>query len=274
MPEADTQFGIPNPVLTRLADGEPAIGLGVQLSRSAEIAFIAKDTGHDFIWIDAQHGLFDLETIRHLALAALGVGVAPVVRVRGFDDPITPQLLDSGVTGIVFPDVESVEQARHAVATARFPPTGSRSVAGAYPQFGYRRISPAEAMTALDESTLVVCMIESRAGLEAVEGIAAVDGVDVVHLGMSDMLRSMGKPGAHGDREIMAALDQVIAAAKAAGKHAGVGGNRNVSAQVESLRKGVRFMTTHTDLGLVAAGASEWINAVRAGLSAGASGVS
>jgi len=73
--------------------GQPAIGLGVQLSRSGEIAYVAKATGHDFIWIDTQHALIDLETIRHLSLTALALGVASVVRVRGVGDPSVPQLL-------------------------------------------------------------------------------------------------------------------------------------------------------------------------------------
>jgi 2-keto-3-deoxy-L-rhamnonate aldolase RhmA len=100
-----------NPVLTRLASGQPAIGLGVQLTRSGEIALIARATGHDFIWIDMQHALFDLETIHHLALTAIAAGVGCVVRVRSVDDPSTSNLLDSGVNGVVFPNVESAEEA-------------------------------------------------------------------------------------------------------------------------------------------------------------------
>jgi 2-keto-3-deoxy-L-rhamnonate aldolase RhmA len=257
--------GMTNPIFTRFAAGEPAIGLGVQLAQSAEIVLVARETGHDYIWIDSQHGLFDLGVIKALALTALSAGVAAVVRVRGVDDPFTAQLLDAGVTGVVFPGVETADEARRAVSTSRFAPLGTRSLAGAYPQFGYRRVPPDEAMATLQTNTVVVCMIETLLGLANVEEIAAVDGVDVVHLGMSDMLSAMGKTGAHGDPEIMAALDRVVAVTDHFGKHAGCGGNRNVEAQVEALRRGVRFLTTHTDVGLINAGAREWIQALRRG---------
>lgn len=256
-----------NSVKDRLALGEPAIGLGVHLARSGEIAFIAKATGHDFIWIDTQHGLFDLETIRHLSLTALALGVAPVVRVRGVDDPSVAHLLDGGVTGIVFPDVENADGARRAVAAAKFSPIGNRSLGGAYPQFNYQRIPQSEAVPLLNDSTLVVCMVETVAGLNNVEEIAAVEGVDVIHIGTSDMLNSMGKQSQHGDPEIVAAVDRVVAAARANGKYAGSGGNRNVEAQRDAIRRGVRFLTSNTDLGLVSLGARQWIDALRAPIS-------
>ena len=118
--------------------GGVALGLSVRLARSADIARIARATGHDFLFIDGQHSIFNLETIAHMAQAALAIGVAPVVRVRGVEDPDVPMLLDNGVTGIVYPDVSTVEQARRAVARARFAPLGSRSVVGGYPHFDYQ----------------------------------------------------------------------------------------------------------------------------------------
>src|SRR5262245_10601 len=74
-----------NPVKQRLAAGEPALGLNVRLARSPDVARIAKATGHDFIFIDTQHSIFDLETIANMAHTALAIGVAPLVRVRGID---------------------------------------------------------------------------------------------------------------------------------------------------------------------------------------------
>src|SRR5437764_12415220 len=92
-----------NPVKQRMQAGEVALGMIVRLARSGDIARIAKTTGHDFIFIDRQHSLFSLETIGHIAQAALGCGVAPLVRVRSCEDPDTALLLDNGVAGIVFP---------------------------------------------------------------------------------------------------------------------------------------------------------------------------
>lgn len=93
-----------NAVKERLRAGQPLLGLGVRVCRSADIARIACGSGHDFLFIDTQHAVFDLETITHIAQAADALGIAPVVRARSLDDPDVPLLLDNGVAGIVFPD--------------------------------------------------------------------------------------------------------------------------------------------------------------------------
>src|SRR5687767_3161374 len=139
--------------------GKVALGLLTRLGRSGDIAGIAKTTGHDFILMDAQHAGLNIETIGHIAQAALGIGISPLVRVRSCDDPQTQVILDIGATGIVFPDVSTAAEAKRAVDRARFPPVGRRSAAGTYPIFEYRSISMPDTIAALTENTLVVCMI-------------------------------------------------------------------------------------------------------------------
>jgi 2-keto-3-deoxy-L-rhamnonate aldolase RhmA len=196
--------------------------------------------------------------------------VAPLVRVRSCDDPDTSLLLDAGVTGIVFPDVNTAAQARKAVEIARFAPLGRRSVSGGYSLFDFRTLPMAEVVRVLNGNTLVVCMIETLEGLANVEEIAAVGGVDVIHVGCNDLLADMGKPGAFGDPEIVAAIERVIAVASANGKFAGLGGDRNVARQVQFIRKGVKFMTTQTDIGFLIAEASRHTGELRQALSASA----
>jgi 2-keto-3-deoxy-L-rhamnonate aldolase RhmA len=178
------------------------------------------------------------------------------VRVRSCDDPQTQVLLDIGATGIVFPDVNTAAEAKRAVDRARFPPIGRRSIAGTYPMFDYRPIPASDTVAALTENTLVVCMIETPEGLENVDAIAAVEGVDVIHVGASDLLTSMGKPGTYGSKEHLAALDRVFAATKKHGKIAGVGGDRNVERQMDSIRKGAQFLTTNSDIAFLMAEAT------------------
>lgn len=252
-----------NPLKEKLARGEVALGMSLRLARSPDIARIAKTTGHDFIFIDTQHSIFGLETLNNIAQTALAIGVAPVVRVRGIDDPDVSLLLDNGVTGIVYPDIETPEQAQKAVDTCKFAPIGKRSVSGGYPMFDFAPMPLSEAMPQLNEATLVVCMIETRAGLENVEAIAAVPGVDVIHVGTNDLLVNMGKPGQFDDPEIIAAQDRVNAACAANGIIAGCGGNRDVTRQKGMIAKGVRFFTTQTDIAFLASAASAWTKALR-----------
>ena len=255
-----------NPVKARLRAGQPALGLGVRVCRSADIARIARGSGHDFLFIDTQHAVFGLETIVHIAQAADALGVAPVVRARSLDDPDVPRLLDNGVTGVVFPDISTVDQARRAVEIVRFPPLGRRSVAGGYARFDYRPVPLPEATRRLDDGTLLAVMIETPEGLENVEAIAAVPGIDVLHVGTNDLLAAMGKPGRFDDPDAVAAQDRVIAAAKARGIAAGCGGNRDVARQADAIRRGALFLTTQTDVALLNAAAAEWAAGIRAAL--------
>ncbi len=258
-----------NPVRDKMKAGGVALGMTVRIGRSPDIARIAKTTGHDFIFIDGQHSIFNLETITSIAHTALAIGVTPMVRVRGVDDLDVSLLLDNGVTGIIYPDISTAAEARRAVEVCRFPPFGKRSVVGGYPHFDYRPVPLSQSVPQLNEACLLVCMIETVEGLNNIEEIAAVDGVDVLHVGSNDLLASMGKPGKFDDPDIVAAQDRVIRAAKAHGRFSGCGGNRDVERQVEAIRRGAQFITTQTDLGFLAAAAGQWTAAVRKALAQG-----
>jgi 2-keto-3-deoxy-L-rhamnonate aldolase RhmA len=257
-----------NPAKERMRAGDVALGMIVRMARSADIARIAKATGHDFIFIDGQHSLFSVETVGHIAQTALAIGVAPLVRVRSCDDPSTSVILDNGATGIIFPDVNSADDARRAVAACKFPPIGKRSVSGGYPNFDFRAVPLTQAVPALNDATLVVCMIETVEGLVNVEAIAAVDGVDVIHVGCNDLLTAMGLPGKFGCPEIVTAIEPIIAAAKKHGKFAGLGGERDMERQLAFIKSGVRFVTTQTDIGFLMAAANQRTAEIRKGLGA------
>jgi len=243
-----------------------ALGMIARIARSGDIARIAKTTGHDFVFVDGQHALYSVETTGHIAQAALGCGVVPMARVRSCDDPDTQVLLDNGIMGIVFPDINTADEAKRAVSRAKFPPIGKRSVSGSYTMFDFRTVSTSDAVTALNAATLVVCMVETAEGLENVDAIAAVEGVDVVHVGSNDLMTSLGKPGQYGTPTHIAALDKVFAAAKKHGKIAGIGGDRNLERQMEFIRKGARFLTTNSDIAFMTAEASRVTGELRKAL--------
>lgn len=239
----------------QMARGEVALGLIVRAVRSPRIAPIAVASGHDFLFVDAQHGIFDLETVESIAGAAASSGLAVLVRVAGPDDDDIGRLLDCGAAGIVIPDVETAEQAAEAVSRCRFPPVGRRSVVSGWPSFGPEPpagLSPAEAMAAADEATVVACMIESRAGLANLDEIAAVDGVDVLHVGCNDLAADMGIPGAYTDPRMVEAIASVVETCRRRGRFAGLGGDRDPARQANWVKAGVRFLTTGSDAGYLA----------------------
>tara|TARA_R110002020_G_scaffold458434_1_gene675836 strand:- start:25969 stop:26772 length:804 start_codon:yes stop_codon:yes gene_type:complete len=253
-----------NPVKQRLDAGDPAIGMVVRLSRSGDIARIAKSSGHDFIFIDVQHAIYSLETIGHIAQTALGCGVAPLVRVRSCRDPDAALLLDCGATGIVFPDVNTADDARLAVDTCRYAPIGRRSLTSGYPIFNYRPLPPGDVVRIINDNTLVVCMIETAEGLANVDQIAAVDGVDVLLIGLTDLLYTLGKPGQLSDPAVTDAVDKVTEAARRHGKVAGIGGDSDSARQAEYMRKGMRFYSLPSDGAFVLAGATAAAASLRA----------
>ncbi len=244
------------------------LGMPIRLGRSVDIVRIARATGHDFIFIDVQHAIFNLETIANLCNVALALGVAPLVRVRSVDDPDVSMLLDNGATGIVFPDVNTAEDARKAVERCRFPPVGKRSVSvgASFLQYDCKGVALGQCVPELDAQTLVVVMIETAEGLANAEAIAKVEGVDVLHVGSNDLLANLGKAGQFDDPEIIAAQDHVIGVARANGKWAGCGGNRDVARQVAAVKRGATFLTTQNDIALLMSAASAWTGGVRKGL--------
>jgi staphyloferrin B biosynthesis citrate synthase len=258
-----------NPVREKLRAGDVVLGITVRVSRTPDIARIAKATGHDFIFIDGQHSIFDLESTISIAHAGLGIGLTTLVRVRNVEDSSASLLLDNGAAGIIYPDIGTPEEAKRAVDICKFPPLGKRSVVGGYPHFDFRSVPLTESVPQLNEHCLLVCMIETVEGLNNVEKIAAVKGVDVIHLGSNDLLANMGKAGKFDDPDIVAAQERVIKAARANGIFAGCGGNRDVKRQVEAIKRGALFVTTQTDIGFLAGAANQWTQGVRAALGQG-----
>jgi staphyloferrin B biosynthesis citrate synthase len=263
MSDATTTVPV-NPVKQRLMADEIAVGMVLRLARSGDIARIAKSSGHDFLFIDLQHGIYSLETIGHIAQTALGCGVAPLARVRSCRDPDIAVMLDCGIIGIVIPDVNTAEQARIAVQTCKFAPIGRRSLLTGYALFDYKPMPPAETIRILNETTLVVCIIETMEGLANVDEIAAVSGVDIVFLGLTDLLADYGKPGALADPLVMQAVRKVTAAARANGKFSGIGGDNDPRRQAEFIRHGTRFMTMQSDGALLMAAATAGARSLRA----------
>ena len=163
--------------------------------------------------------------------------------------------------------MNSDADARRAVERLQVP--AGRQALGRRPAIRISTFVPVpltQAVPALNDSTLVVCMIETVEGLANVDAIAAVDGVDVIHVGCNDLLTAMGLPGKFGCPEIVAAIERVIAAAKKHGKFAGLGGERDMERQLAFIRSGVRFVTTQTDMGFLMAAASQRTAEIRKGL--------
>jgi 2-keto-3-deoxy-L-rhamnonate aldolase RhmA len=159
--------------------------------------------------------------------------------------------------------VETVADARAAVEACKFAPAGKRSVSGSYPMFDFASVPLKDSLRVLNDNTLLVCMIETVKGLDNLEAIAAIDGIDVLHLGCNDLLVNMGKPGAFGDPDMIAAVERVLTVSKTHGKFAGLGGDRDIERQARFIHAGLRFVTTQTDIAFLMAEASKRTQTLR-----------
>lgn len=248
---------VPNPAKRRLAAGELALGMSARQARTVDIATIAKTCGYDWLFIDMEHSSLDVETASQLAMASLGAGIAPIVRVPGHEHYHASRLLDHGAQGIVAPHVETPEQARAIAAACRYPPLGHRSIAGAQPQLSFRSVPLEEAMRLVNAETLVVAMLETPRAIENAEAIAGVEGVDVLLVGTNDLCAEMGIPGRFDDPAVEAAYRRVIAACRAHGKHPGMGGVYEPELMAKYIGCGMRFILSGSDLSFMMAGARE-----------------
>ena len=252
-----------DPIRRRIAAGGVALGLIVRTVRSGEIAAIARASDHDFLFIDTQHAIFGREAVAEIITAARGAGLAPLVRIRGSEDPDASLFLDAGAAGLIVPDVSTAEQARRIASRCRFAPRGRRSLPGPLAHNASQPLSTREAMELVDSKTLLVCMIETLEGLADVEAIAAVDGVDVLHVGAVDLLLALGRPDAQGCPEILEAIARVAEAARRHGKVLGIGGDRDPQRRQDYVRQGARFMTTDIDTALLLKGATSAVAVMR-----------
>lgn len=233
----------------KLAAGRVVSKLSVRIARSVEIVHIAKSCGFDALYIDMQHSSISLETTSQLCIAALGIGITPLVRVPGAD--YVSRVLDGGAMGVTVPDIESAAQARQVVARCKFEPAGERSIGGGLPHLQYRSWPQPEVVEVMNETTTVFVNIENLAALEAIDDIAAVPGLDVLMIGTNDLCAAFGVPGQHGHKLVRDAYRKVIAASRKHGKTVGVGGLSDRKLIAEYVEWGGRVISMGSDLNMI-----------------------
>ena len=207
----------------KLAANELVLCMGVNQMRTPNVAMIAAACGFDAIYIDLEHNPTSLETAAAICVAALGIGVTPIVRVTSHDPHDATRILDCGAQGVMVPHIQNAAEARAVVEACRFPPNGHRSAAGSTPALGYAALSQPEINKRLDANTLLMVMIETPQAVENIDAIAAVDGIDTLHIGSTDLSTEMGIPGDYKHARMGAAYEAVARAAKAYGKSMGWG---------------------------------------------------
>ncbi|WP_334122074.1 HpcH/HpaI aldolase family protein [Glutamicibacter sp.] len=229
----------------KIRDREPAVGYWVVLDSPVSTERIAR-LGYDYVALDAQHGLIGYNGMLTGLMAIDASGqAAGVVRVEANNATAIGKALDAGAVAVIVPLVNDAQDAADAVKYAKYPPHGIRSYG---PMRSALRVGPVPAES--DATTMVFAMIETPGGLENVEEIAAVEGLDGLYVGPSDLALAIGAafPGDPAIKdEFEAALKRVSAAAAQAGIAAGIH-NANGDLAQQRLGEGYTFATVASDL--------------------------
>jgi 4-hydroxy-2-oxoheptanedioate aldolase len=256
-----------NTLKAKLKKGEGVVGAFNSLPSPDAVEILAF-MGMDFVIIDAEHGVATLESCEHQVRAAEAVGISTMMRIALNMPQNILRHLDTGVMGAQIPQVDTAEEARAVVDAVRYPPQGKRGLAGVRAA-GYGVAMPLGDYVKQANEELILCVqIETTKAIGNAAEILAVDGVDLVFLGPTDISSSMGYPGQPTHPEVMEAIEHVGKAAVSAGKWAGTIA-RNADAYEHWRNVGYQYLCTGV-VNLLADGAKQFLENCRERESAGA----
>lgn len=241
-----------NPFKRALRAGRPQIGLWSSLASHLSTEVVA-GSGFDWLLLDMEHAPNELPLIHaQLQAVAAGGSTHPIVRPPWNDMVVIKRLLDIGVPSLLIPYVQSAEEARQAVASTRYPPHGVRGFATGPRANNYGRI--ADYVQSYADELCVLVQVETRQGLENLEAIAAVDGIDGVFIGPADLAAALGHAGNLTHPEVQAAIEDAIRRLVAVGTPAGILTGDEALAR-RYLQLGALFVAVGADLALLRASA-------------------
>lgn len=243
------------PLKERLRNGEQVLGTMVTTFACVDIAKILQNCGFDFFIVDCEHGAFTTREVANIIAVARGIGMPAMVRIPEMRREHALKFMEMGASGLLLPNTETAEQAKMLVDCAKYAPLGHRGVSLSRPHTDFKKVSGASYMPQANDETILMCQIESRKGVENVEQIIAVEGIDVAFIGPNDMSQDYGILGQFDHPEIVAAFEKIIAAAAANGKWAGA--HFGSAAPLKPwLSRGMQINMWNSDNGLLALGAS------------------
>lgn len=233
-----------------LASGAPQVGLWITLCSNFAAEVVAP-AGFDWALIDMEHSHNDYASVLGQLLAFAAYDTVPIVRVEWNDAVAVKRLLDLGAPGLLFPMIQTVEEARAAVAATRYPPQGIRGVSSATRATKFGRIR--DYTTRIADETAVLLQIETRAALARAEQIAGVDGVTGVFFGPADIAADMGLLGQPTAAAVWDAIRPVARRLVAKGIPVGTLVSDTALA-ADLIGEGFTFVACGTDTGILARG--------------------
>jgi 4-hydroxy-2-oxoheptanedioate aldolase len=246
----------------KLRSGERVYGCALQHLRSAEIPRVLASAGFDYVFIDAEHTGFDLETIQDMVAASALAGITPLVRPAELLYSLVARALDIGAQGVIFPRVEDPTLLEEAISWTKFPPSGKRGFGIMAPVLDYEQRNFDEIMDHLNSNTLVVVQFETKAALERCEELLSVPGIDVAMVGPSDLSISLGVAGQFNSPVLVDAVLPLIEECDKRGVVPGIQ-CRTVQQASSWMERGMRFIGSGSEHSLLMDKSRETVAALR-----------
>jgi 4-hydroxy-2-oxoheptanedioate aldolase len=244
----------------RLNNGEVLLGTFLSLGNALSAKIIA-NAGFDWVIVDIEHGLGSEADVINQLLGLKNTSVSAIIRVEGYQRQRINRVLDAGADGVMCPRIENAEEALLVARAMQYPPEGTRGVAKMIRAAKYGDDFDAYRKAASEE-LLGVIQIETKEALNHLDAIAAIEGVDVLFIGPSDLSMALGIFGQTTHPLFIETVDKIIAAAKRAGKHVGI-----LLANPADLKKyhdlGIQFFACGTDASFLNTGAKQTIEALK-----------
>ncbi|MDR3513946.1 MAG: aldolase/citrate lyase family protein [Caulobacteraceae bacterium] len=251
----------PNRFKTWLRERPAAPPLGTWLMTGAPSTAEAMGfCGFDFLVVDMEHVPIDVPEAISILRAVAGTPAEAVVRLSWNDQVLVKRVLDAGARSVMFPFVQTAEEARAAVSYTRYPPHGVRGMAGVHRGSRFGRV--ADYFKTANEQVAVILQLETPEAVERTGEIAAVDGVDSLFLGPGDLSAATGRIGEIGHPEVQAMIARAAELAHAAGKPIGIVGP-NPEMVGRFLGYGYDWVAVASDMAMMTGRAVEWVGALR-----------
>ncbi len=234
----------------RVLAGECVYGTMIRQARDPGAPTVFAAAGYNFVFIDMEHGIYNMETVADLIRGAKSAGIAPIIRVPRLETFFISRVLDAGAEGIMVPMTSTREQAETIVRYSKYTPLGQRGYGAQSGQTDYRPLKAAEFMKEANEHTFIIAQIETKEAIENIDSILEIEGIDVGLIGPNDLSISMGIPDQLGSEKLVKAIDRVVESAKKRGKASGIHIG-NIEALKKWRAKGMTVLAYSTDLGFM-----------------------
>jgi len=252
-----------NNVKHALNSGKVQIGTWITTLRSPQITQIFATAGFDFIYIDMEHSAFSIETVGDLCYAALAANLVPIVRPSAKEPHLLSRPLDAGAMGLLIPHVDTKAEAEAVIRAVKYPPMGRRGLNLRGVHTGFSKGSGEAYVQATNAETLLIVQIESRKGIENLDAILAVEGIDGAVIGRGDISADLGLTGDTNHPEVLKQVESMISACRKRKKIPGLLVQDIASAR-EWIRKGVRLVPFANEVTMLMDTAANAVKAIRA----------